>query len=363
MTAPKENPAAQAGANRVGGGFQRDAGRHRISAPPLDLQHFDQFVRALLGEPNKGMSSKNAWRYGGKGGLSVDLSRKVWFDHKSGQSGGVLDLVIYLGHSTNRGGAAQWLRDQGFLASEGPVGRQIAAIQERLSNDQATALREEATRRKFRRGAARAIWQSGRPICGTVAETYLRSRAIPPQLFADCGDLRFVSACPLTPYGRASQTLPALVARVVNNLNRAVGVHVTYLAADGAGKAAIETPRKLVGADFNGACVRLGVGPHVIVAEGIESALSAGDALELPPVAALSAGGVKSWRSYEGVQQVTFAPDQDASGVGMKSARYAAERLFMEGVAVVGFAIPPGGHNDWNDAARAGLIDDAGNEE
>lgn len=355
----KENPAAQAGANRVGGGFQRDAGRHRNSAPPLDLQHFDQFVRALLGEPNKGMSSKNAWRYGGKGGLSVDLSRGVWFDHKSGDGGGALDLVIYLGHSTTRGGAAQWLRDQGFLASEGHHDGHLVAVQERVSNDQATDLKEV----RRRRGFARGIWQSGRPIVGTIAATYLRARAIPPRLFADCADLRFVPACPLNPYSRASQTLPALVARVVNNLNRAVGVHVTYLAADGTGKASIEPPRKWVGAGFAGSCVRLGVGPHVIVAEGIESAFSAGDALDLSPVAALSAAGVKSWCPYEGVKQVTFAPDQDASGVGMKRARHAAERLFMEGVAVVGFAIPPGGHNDWNDAARAGLIDKSGNEQ
>lgn len=359
----KENPVAQAGANRVGGGFQRDAGRHRSSAPPLDLQHFDQIVLGLLGEPNRARSNKSFWRYGGSAGLTVNLQRKVWYDHKEKVGGGLFGLVIYLGHATTNKGAAQWLRDKGFLASDGPIERQMAAIHRQFGRDEATALREDAIRRKFRRGVARALWQNGRRIIGTIAETYLRARAIPPRLFENCEDLRFVSACPLTPYGRASQTLPALVARVVNNLNRAVGVHVTYLAADGAGKAAIETPRKLVGAEFNGACVRLGVGPHVIVAEGIESALSAGDALNLSPVAALSAGGVKSWRSYEGVHQVTFAPDQDASGVGMKSARDAAERLFMEGVAVVGFAIPPGGHNDWNDAARAGLIDDTGNEE
>jgi hypothetical protein len=212
-------------------------------------------------------------------------------------------------------------------------------------------------KRRLKRGAARQIWISGKPIIGTIAQTYLSSRAIPVAAFEHCEDLRFVAACPIYPYGKGSTYHPALVARVVDRLGKAVGVHATYLSSDGLGKSAIDVPRKLIGAGFSGACVRLGKGSRVVVVEGIESALSAGHALDLAPIAALSAGGVKSWHIFDGVTKVTFAPDQDASGIGMASARAAAHRLYCEGVKVAGFAIPPGGVNDWNDAARAGLLD------
>ncbi len=361
--AHKQNPAALAGAHRAGRGFQRDAGRHHSSARGIDLQRIPDIVRAVLGEPNKAMSTKTAWRYGGKGGLSIDLTKGVWFDHKSGENGGVLALVVRVGQAATLADAAQWLRDQGLLPADHPTDSGAVAFPSPpvpASHDSLDAIKDEAMQRRIRRGAARRIWLSGKPIIGTIAQTYLTGRAIPVSGFEHCGDLRFVPACPLHPYGRGTTHHPALVARVVDRTGKAVGVHVTYLAPDGLGKAAIDVPRKLIGAGFGGACVRFGTGSRVVIAEGIESALSAGHVLNLSPIAALSAGGVKSWHHFEGVREVTFAPDQDTSGIGMVSARAAAHRLYCEGIKVVGFAIPPGGVNDWNDAARAGLLDQDG---
>ncbi len=357
----KENPAAQAGANRAGGGFQRDAGRHHNSARGLDLQRFPDIVRAVLGEPNKAMSTKTAWRYGGKGGLSIDLAKGVWFDHKSGENGGALALVVHGGLAATLADAAQWLRDQGYLSADHPTdSHAVAPSPAPASHNPIEGLKDEAMKHRMKRGAARRIWLSGKPIIGTIAQTYLTGRAIPVSAFEHCGDLRFVSTCPLHPYGRGTTHHPALLARVVDRTGKAVGLHVTYLAPDGSGKAAIDVPRKLIGAGFGGACVRLGTGSCVVIAEGIESALSAGLALGLSPIAALSAGGVKSWHKFDGVREVTFAPDQDKSEIGMASARAAAHRLYCEGVKVAGFAIPPGGVNDWNDAANAGLLDQDG---
>jgi hypothetical protein len=121
MKTRTENPAARSGANGVGGGFQRDAGRHHNSARGIDLQRFPDIVRAVLGEPNKAMSTKTAWRYGGKGGLSIDLAKGVWFDHKSGENGGALALVVHAGQAATLADAAQWLRDQGLLPADQPT--------------------------------------------------------------------------------------------------------------------------------------------------------------------------------------------------------------------------------------------------
>ena len=65
---------------------------------------------------------------------------------------------------------------------------------------------------------------------------------------------------------------------------------------------------------------------------------------------------MKAWCAWSGVSSVTFAPDIDASGIGMAAARSCAERLHVSGVKVEGFAIPPNGVNDWNDAARSGHL-------
>jgi putative DNA primase/helicase len=154
---------------------------------------------------------------------------------------------------------------------------------------------------------------------------------------------------PLAPDGR---TGPALVARAQAPDGASIGVHITWLAHGGTGKDP-EAARKMLGAGFSGASVRLGDGPDVVVAEGIESALSAAHALGLSPVAALSAGGVAAWRPWPGVRGIMFAPDRDPSGVGERAARGAADRLHRAGWTIHGFALPPAPFCDWNDAARA----------
>ena len=67
-------------------------------------------AQTLLGEPNKEISTKNEWRFGAKGSLSVDLRAGRWFDHEAGEGGGVLDLVRRQTGRAN-GAAVQWLRD------------------------------------------------------------------------------------------------------------------------------------------------------------------------------------------------------------------------------------------------------------
>ena len=70
---------------------------------------------ALLGEPNKALSSATELRFGSRGSMSVDLQRGVWHDHEAGTGGGVLDLVAR--HTGRANGAAvDWLREQGFIA-------------------------------------------------------------------------------------------------------------------------------------------------------------------------------------------------------------------------------------------------------
>ena len=110
---------------------------------------------------------------------------------------------------------------------------------------------------------AKATWAETVPIAGTLAETYLRNRAIisplPPTL-------RFHPSC----WHQSARRLPALVAAVELG-DEIVAVHRTYLAEPGR-KADIEPVKAMLGPVAGGA-VRLsgGSGP-LVVAEGIETA-------------------------------------------------------------------------------------------
>ncbi len=207
---------------------------------------------------------------------------------------------------------------------------------------------------------AREIWAASGPVEGTVAETYLNSRGIfgpfPPSL-------RFMAAC----RHPAGAYFPALIARVEGG--DSVSIHRTYLADDGRRKADA-TPQKAMLGRVSGGGVYLSDGPGpLLVAEGLETALSfrlfpyfleVEDALDcaLYPsiegwriVASLSTSGMRSLRLPDGPDDLTIAVDGDRPG------REAAEAL-AERAAALGWVVrllhPPEGR-DWNDLLREGL--------
>ena len=159
-----------------------------------------------------------------------------------------------------------------------------------MSQMHAREAAERAEADKRARQAA-AIWREAVPICGTPAETYLRARGIACGL---PGTLRFHPDCW---HGATAQRLPALVA-LVEGCDR-LAVHRTYLRPDGLAKAAVEPAKAMLGSTAGGA-VTLQDGPgRLVVAEGIETALSlVSGLLPLPMrlLAALSTSGIRALR-------------------------------------------------------------------
>jgi hypothetical protein len=128
----------------------------------------------------------------------------------------------------------------------------------------------------------------------------------------------------------------------------AFAVHRTYLSPDGSGKGAIDRPKAMLGPTAGGA-VHLTDGPGaLVVAEGIETALSLACGLLSGPAtiwAALSTSGMQSLRLPPSPGKLTIAPDGDAAG---KSAAHAlAERAAALGWQVSLLPAPDG--RDWND--------------
>ena len=142
---------------------------------------------------------------------------------------------------------------------------------------------------------------------------------------------------------------PALIAAVTDGAGVLQGVHRTWLAPDGQGKARVETQRRAMG-HLLGNAVRLT--PHddiLVVGEGIETMLSLVEAVpSLPVWAALSSGHLGAVLLPEGLQRLYIAIDRDPAG------QRAAERLSAratEGGVSVQVLEPRLG--DFNDDLRA----------
>lgn len=188
---------------------------------------------------------------------------------------------------------------------------------------------------------AKRCWDEAHPIGGTPAERYLReARGITCPL---PDTLRFH---PKVWHGPTATKAPALVAVVQGGDGFAV--HRTYLRADGSGKAALDPAKMMLGAVAGGA-VRLtqAKGP-LLVAEGIETALSLACGLLRVPAtiwAALSTSGMRGLRLPLEAGRLTVAPDGDAAG--WAAAQALAERAHAMGWAVSLLPAPQG--RDWND--------------
>lgn len=93
----------------------------KLSAPfPNSLGSTDlvalmePIARELLGVPTK--SSTLELRFGTRGSLSVNLQKGCWFDHESGEGGGVLELIVHRGLAQDRAASIQWIERRGFKA-------------------------------------------------------------------------------------------------------------------------------------------------------------------------------------------------------------------------------------------------------
>lgn len=174
---------------------------------------------------------------------------------------------------------------------------------------------------------------------GTPVEVYLRGRGL---CLPESGVLRF-HRCLRHPGGQAWL---GMVAPVVHGRSgETTGLHRTFLAPGGLGKAPVKPDRMMLG-PCRGGAVRLGeAGETLLVGEGIETCLSAMQASGLPAWAALSAGGYVSLDLPECVRHVVLLADGDPAG--LKGAEAGALRWAREGRDVRIAEAPAG--QDFND--------------
>jgi len=218
----------------------------------------------------------------------------------------------------------------------------IAPGDYRAPDPSENARRQAEARAEAERKARQAlgVWREAKPIGGTVAETYLRGRGVTCSLPET---LRFHPECF---HGATAKRFPAMVALVEGA--EGFAVHRTYLAADGTGKAPVDPPKAMLGAVAGGAVRFAEAQGLLVVAEGIETALSLSCGLLRTPAmiwAALSASGMRGLRLPDPPGRLTIAPDGDTAG--REAAHALAERAHALGWAVSLLPAPEGA--DWND--------------
>jgi phage/plasmid primase-like uncharacterized protein len=127
-------------------------------------------------------------------------------------------------------------------------------------------------------------------------------------------------------------------------------IHRTYLSPDGLSKAAVEPTRMALG-PLRGGCIRLADAlPTLVIAEGVETALSVQQATGIPAWAAISASNMSNvvLPPLPLAVEIIIAADRDRAGI---KAAYQSADLWRSQGRQVRVALPRSA-NDFNDQLR-----------
>jgi putative DNA primase/helicase len=191
---------------------------------------------------------------------------------------------------------------------------------------------------------AQRIWDESRPLRHTVATAYLHRRAIPEHLW-DTPALRFHPH--MTSLDDRAKR-PALVAAITDVDGALQGVQVTLLSTHGTAKAAVATPRRVIGKLLGGVVRLYEAHDQVAIGEGVETMLSAAHMLGLPSWAALTADNLGRFVIPVSVRRLVIAVDNDSAGAAAANTlrQRAPTEMHVETASV------PEDFNDFNDWAR-----------
>ena len=302
-----------------------------------------EIVMEFRGEHNRKLSTRKEMRWGSKGSFSLAIagSREgLWFDHEIGRGGDIIEFIkIERGCSfvDALDHAAQYVSElrNGHHSSR-PASR--PAPRQTVDDDDGDD--------EKRIEQALAIWCEARPLRGTLAERYLRSRCIEvPDEALEV--LRFHPRCP---WGIG--TRPAMVALIRDIItDEPIGIHRTALSADGS-----KIGRKALGLKGGGAIKLsplMGAGSELLIGEGIETTLSASIlGFGSPAWSVIDAGEMSRFPALPGISRLTIAVDHDVKGAGEKAAAETKARWEAAGLRVR-TAMPSTPGEDFNDVLVA----------
>lgn len=191
-------------------------------------------------------------------------------------------------------------------------------------------------------GYASKLWDASFLADNTIVRTYLNSRGITVAIPAD---IRFLPGHKHNPSGRR---YPVMIAGIKHWSSKdVIAVHRTWLLPDGSGKAPVNPKKMMLGPALGGGVQLSEPAQTMVVAEGLETALTVLQETGLPVWAGLSTSGMVGLAlpALPLGQQIIIACDNDPAG--LKAANRAAENWTKQG-RDVRLAIPPS-NQDFND--------------
>lgn len=187
------------------------------------------------------------------------------------------------------------------------------------------------------------IWNNSKPAIGSLVEAYLSHRGYVSDIPIN---IRFHDQL----YHRISKSLhPAMICGITIWPDDEIkAILRTYLKDDGCDKAKI-SPNKMMLGNVKGGAVRFAPpSKSLVIAEGVETALSVSMSTGIPTWAALSASGMIGVvvPPLDITSEIIIAADNDEAGT--RAAGKLANRLINNGYTVR-IAIPPHEQSDFND--------------
>lgn len=225
-------------------------------------------------------------------GFVVTPKKHLFLCRPSGETGDAIDMCVHAAAMTK----AEALE---FVTGRDLPGKREASEEERTAREERerrrrAALelnaRREAWAAEFKRRADEeaiaAVLERAQPLEGTHGEAYLRGRgiAVPKRMLRDCRFVRDLDYWGVEEAGSKTlahlATVPAMIAIIRGAGGEAIGIHQTFLDPHEARKwtpiGATGNSAKKIRGQAKGGLIRLGMlGDKLVIAEGIESALSA----------------------------------------------------------------------------------------
>jgi putative DNA primase/helicase len=307
-----------------------------MSAVRLALQvRAAEVALALLGEPNRAMSTRRQWRFGRKGSLALDIAGPkagCWYDHEIGVGGDLIDLI----HRERGGEFLDAVRyAENFIGSM-PVRPVSAPRAFAADKDDPISNRDRALQ----------LWCEAEPIACTIAASYLaRRKVLDIACTIDGTVLRFHPSCPFAENTRRP-CLITLMRDVITNEPKAI--QRTALTVHGE-----KIGRRTLGSK-TGAAIKItadeDVATGLAVGEGLETILSAMMRGFTPAWALGDTGNLGAFPILSGIEALTIIVDNDANEAGQAAALKCSRRWTAAGCEVRR-VIPKRVGADFNDLA------------
>jgi hypothetical protein len=272
----------------------------------------EDVTRALLGEPNRALSSRHELRFGSRGSIAVRISGNkcgAYFDHQKGRGGDLLHLIAHT-HCVGIGDAIMiarrdYLGESIISSAPSPRAAKPTARQPIVDDEKAAKVADA-----FR------LWAEAVPLPGTLGETYfVQHRGL---------DIRLLH--PLDHALRWHRDISAVVGLMTNAVSgEPTGVQRIFLTSEGSNVTITDEHgrkrKKKLMLGRHGVVrlspddsVTMGLGITEGIEDGLTVMLSDWPDIWAPIWAALGTSGVRSFPVLSGIEMLTVFADADTAG-------------------------------------------------